>query len=210
VSYLAGRLTVTSDASAERVAIRTRSALHLAGSALYDACLTSPPYATRVDYPRAMLAELSVLGLAPNQVDALRRATTGTPTVRGAVPKIKLRLPRTATAVIEHVASHGSHGSSSYYAPWITNYFVDLQASLVRIDNAVTKQGRIGLVVQDSFYKAVHLDLQTVVEEAMADVGRRLVCRDDYAVRHLMARMNPAARRHLETRTNYESLLVFT
>jgi SAM-dependent methyltransferase len=210
VQYLADRLTIASKAGAESPVLRTASAVDLRDENAYDGCFTSPPYATRVDYVRGSLAELSILGASDEQVADLRRRTTGTPTVRGVERKYCELSSSMANDIAIQIQDHVSHGSANYYGPWIRNYFSDLETSLSRIARAVKPDGVIGIVVQDSHYKSIPIDLQTIVTEAMAGEGRVLTCREDYEVRHSFARLNPAARKHLATRTNHESLLVFT
>jgi hypothetical protein len=208
-SYLAQRLVVRDDQAVNGGRIFAGSVLDLVETNTYDGCLTSPPYATRVDYVRSSLAELSVLGLSSKQLDQLRLATTGSPRVKGRqLDRAPLR-SATANRVTKAVYEHSSHGSASYYGPWISAYFSDLESSFERIHTAVQQNGRIGVVVQDSYYKSFHIDLQTIVAEAMEGFGRSLQAREDYGVRHLFSRINPEARRHLPNRTNQESLLVF-
>lgn len=209
VGYLGSRLTVANEAATSMTSVRTMSVLDLAEVDSYDACLTSPPYATRVDYVRSSLAELAVMGLATSQLDALRLATTGSPQTRGA-PAVDAPTCSTARDVTARVTSHPSHGSANYYGPWIRRYLADLERSLTRIERSVSSTGRIGLVVQDSFYKKIHIDLQQIVTETLTGRGRRLLAREDHAVSHLFSRINPAAKRHLADRTHCESLLVFS
>jgi hypothetical protein len=209
VAFFAERLTLPDESSAAHGFLQTASVLDLDEEGTYDACLTSPPYATRLDYVRSSLAELSVLRLSQNDMDALRSATTGTPRVRGiAAPANELR-SSLANQTIRDVSTHPSHGSSNYYGPWLRNYLHSLEASLERVHRAVSPEGRIAIVVQDSFYKAIQIDLHEIVTQTFTDLGRRAISRDDYAARHLFSRINPAAQRHLRDRTNCESLLVF-
>ena len=52
------------------------------GSAHFDAVLTSPPYATRMDYVKGMLPELAVLAADESVITRLRKQTTGSPVVK--------------------------------------------------------------------------------------------------------------------------------
>ncbi|MEX0781748.1 MAG: hypothetical protein WD557_03795 [Dehalococcoidia bacterium] len=174
----------------------------------YDACLSSPPYATRIDYVKSSLPELAILGLPPSEIEWLRTASTGTPVVRNAATTCSDLGPE-ATRLIREVATHPSHGSASYYGPWLRNYLGALDETLGAIDAAVKPGGAIALVVQDSYYKALKIDLQALVSESLEARGRRLTHRHDFEVRHSMARMNSRAREHLRERQNVESLVVF-
>lgn len=208
VRYLSERLAVPADRDG-MATIVTGSLLDRSWAEKYDSCLTSPPYATRIDYVKSSLSELSVLGVDKERVKRLRRRTTGTPLVRGvSTSRPRLHSSR-ACDLVRRVTNHPSHGSANYYGPWLRNYLGDLELSLETIDRIVKHDGRIGIVVQDSHYKEIRIDLQGIVTQMFESVDRRLICREDNPVRHHLARMNPAARKHLAERSNVESLLVF-
>ena len=209
VNYLCVRLAVERTDSSELAELLTGPAeTLLPRNGSFDACLTSPPYATRIDYIKGSLPELSILGLNPAFVDLLRRQSTGTPVVRG-VAVTDQGIPASASALVERVAHHGSHGSANYYAPWLRNYLAHLHETLEAISASVKPSGEIALVVQDSYYKAIHIDLQQLVHASLTAAGRRLVRRHDFEVTHSMSYMNPRARGHLPNRSHRESLLVF-
>jgi hypothetical protein len=210
VKFLAERLCLTSELAASWADVATRSVLDLDSKGTYDACLSSPPYATRVDYVRSTAAELAVLGLDSDQMYSLRSATTGTPTVRGSVRHLRQLRSRSANQLLSEVAAHPSHGSVNYYAPWLRKYVTDLEDALLTIHQAVRTGGRIGIVVQNSYYKHIEIDLQRIVCESLTELGRRPADRADYPVPHSMTNINSAARRNLEGRQHQESLLVFT
>ena len=93
--------------------------------------------------------------------------------------------------------------------PWMRGYLNGLQAGLSETVRTVVAEGAICIVVQDSFYKAVRVDLQRIVIEMLSAFGKNLEKRYDYPVTSLRSWMNPRARRHLSIRHNRESLLVF-
>ena len=209
VDYLCLRLAVERPDSSKLAELLTGPATTLLprdGS--FDGCLTSPPYATRIDYIKGSMPELSILGLSPESLVLLRRQSTGTPVVRG-VALTHERLPALAFELVERVARHSSHGSANYYAPWLRNYLAQLHETLEAISASVNPNGTIALVVQDSYYKAIHIDLQQLVSASMDAVGRSLIRRHDFEVTHSMSYMNPKARGHLPRRSHLESLLVF-
>ncbi len=208
--FLVDRLTVHQESSAALASICTGSVSELPGDGEWASCLTSPPYATRIDYVRGTLPELAVLGLPKDQQNELRREMTGTTVVRGKRSSTADRLrSSTARQMVKAVSEHPSHGSANYYAPWIQNYFLDLDRALGRTSSTVRRDGSIAVVVQDSQYKEIHVDLQAVVVELLEASGRELTHRHDFAAPHLVSRMNARARAHASTRKNYESLLVF-
>ena len=208
--YLASRLSVTRADPNELASIRTgRAAAILSEERIFDACLGSPPYATRIDYVKGSMPELSVLGLGAQAIATLRRQTTGTPVVRGVNRNEGTELPEGAEELVERVACHESHGSASYYGPWLRNYLTEIHEVLELLAARVRPTGRIALVVQDSYYKSLHIDLQRLVTESLAESGRCLIARHDFPVRHSMTHMNSRARSHLGSRKHRESLLVY-
>ena len=175
----------------------------------FDAAITSPPYATRVDYVRGSLPELAVLGADEEYVEHLRLACTGSPRVRGVPPSSEPIHSRSATDLLPAIEQHPSKGSRSYYRPWMANYLRSLQAGLLETHRIVRPDGVICVVIQDSYYKEIHIDMQGIVTETLQAAGRALVARHDYPA------PNPRRRQHngdgLRTvkRPSTESLLVF-
>ncbi len=211
--FLQDRLTIDSDSHGPALArFQTGSANSLAlPDCHFDGVLTSPPYATRIDYVMGTLPELAVLGADGKFLAALRQATTGTPVVSGrpagqSSDEIVSRYGRDLREAIEH---HPSKGSKPYYVPWIHNYMLGLQKGLSEAVRTVRPGGRICVVVQDSYYKSLHIDTQRIVGETLASLGKAFVARDDFPVNTVFSRVNPKAVRHLKARNNVESLLVF-
>jgi len=175
----------------------------------FDAVLTSPPYATRVDYVKGTLPELAVLGADQAYLRNLRKVSTGSPTVDGARARVAEVRSDSGRSVLSAIEAHESKGSLSYYLPWMANYLTSLQSGLEEIDRTVRSDGVVCIVVQDSYYKEVHVDLQRVVTEMFAEMGRTVSHRHDYSA--------PNPRRGSGTLLNggaakvssQESLLVF-
>ena len=171
----------------------------------FDAALTSPPYATRLDYVKGTLPELAVLGATERTVNRLRREATGSPVVRGQPARDDHHIGSAyARRTLAHISSHASKGSQSYYLPWMRNYLNHLQAGIFEIDRVVTAGGTVGIVVQDSYYKGFHVNLQRIVVEMLASRGRTLSCRYDnpaYAPYRKTQRANDrgSKRPHTET-----------
>ena len=175
----------------------------------FDGVLTSPPYATRIDYVRSTLPELAILGADQRAIDALRKMSTGSPVVRGSSAQHGPITSEYARSILADIHAHPSKGSSGYYWPWLNKYFENLQSGLHEAARVTSEEGNICVVVQDSHYKELHVDLQTIVTETMVSAGCQVLDRHDYRTRSLRSHMNPGARRHLPRRRNVESLLVF-
>ena len=175
----------------------------------FDGVLTSPPYATRIDYVRGVLPELAIIGADQQAISALRQMSTGSPVVRGPRTQQGSITSEYARSILGHIRAHPSKGSAGYYWPWLTKYFESLQSGLCEAARVTSKDSKMCVVVQDSHYKELHVDLQTIVTQTMASAGRQVMDRHDYRSRSLLSHMNPGARRHLGRRHNLESLLVF-
>ena len=211
---LLGRLSITRGPSPPGIRpLRTGTATNLPFPTDYfDAVLTSPPYATRLDYVRGTLPELALLGANDGFIASLRRQTTGSPVVRGVRRRQEIPLLSScAHQSLRHIAAHGSKGSRTYYYPWMRNYLLGLQAGLAEIHRTVIPHGVVCLVIQDSFYKDYRLDLQRMVVEMMAAFGRLLVSRHDHATNHPRLRSRPdVSDPSSSNRDATETLLVFT
>ena len=133
----------------------------------------------------------------------------GTPTVRW-IERSDVEPGRLLAAeILDEVARHDSHGSSNYYRPWLGNYFASLHSALGTIAGAVKPAGRIGVVVQNSHYKEINIDLQGLVAESMSSYGRRLMGRRDFAAPHLMSNVGRGSQARTNVNKINESLLVF-
>lgn len=183
IEYLADRLSLRTDQKPGDSSVFGTGNAARTGAAdnAFDAVLTSPPYATRLDYVQGMLPELAVLGADRSFVKTLRRVSTGSPTVDGERASAEDVRSKMGREVLSAIRSHRSKGSLSYYLPWMTNYLMALQCGLLEIDRAVVETGVICVVVQDSYYKEVHVDLQGIVAEMFADMGRTMCHRHDYS-----------------------------
>ena len=208
---LSDRLTICFDNHLEPLAeLRTASATRLPfPTCSFDAVVTSPPYATRIDYVHSALPELAAMAATKEEVAVLRRLSTGSPVIRKPSSSLASLSSENARRLLRRIASHHSKGSRSYYHPWMKIYLSDLQRGLQETARVVNPPGSIAIVVQDSHYKEIPVRLQEIVVEMMDAEGRSLVHRNDFAVKHHRAWMNPRAARHLAVRRNKESLLVF-
>ena len=175
----------------------------------FDGVVTSPPYATRIDYVIGTLPELSILGADESFVLELRQVTTGTPVVKNAAVDDRYELETDCGyKVLEVISAHSSKGSKSYYFPWFRNYLLNLQAGISELSRTVKPDGTICIVVQDSFYKEYRIDLQTIVVEIMASIGRALTDRRNFPAPSARSKAKFTSRQSPD-RDTIESLLVF-
>lgn len=174
-----------------------------------SAVVSSPPYCTRIDYVMATLPELAVLGLRQTDVRALRDKMIGTPTVTGLdQSSYASSIGQSASKFLDKVKSHNSRASSTYYRKYYEQYFNGMAASLMEIQRVLRPGGQAVLVVQDSFYKDVHLDLAEIIEDMSFNLGWRDSQRMDFDVPRTMASINKASRRYRSTFRAVESALI--
>ena len=210
--YLAVRLSVSSS-----LVDSTGSAV-LTGSAIsvpydrdsFDGIISSPPYATRIDYVTATLPELSALGADLAYVKSLRRTVMGSPVAQPVpYPHDDHLTSPSACDVLRTIRSHESKASEAYYLPRMRTYVTQLEQGLREADRVVKPSGTLCFVLQDSYYKEHRIDLQQIVNEVLEMAGRRLSDRIDYSVRTLRSRPRTSSNSDRQERTYHETLLVF-
>ena len=176
----------------------------------FDAVITSPPYATRLDYVNGMLPELAVLGAKEQTIIDLRKRVTGSPVVRDVREGRIESLPSEyAKELLERIRTHLSKGSGNYYFPWMRNYLLKLKKGIDEISRTVKEEGMICVVVQDSRYKEIHINLQRIVSDLLAANGRPLVLRIDHPAKNLRFPQVEMPRSEASEPKNTETLLVY-
>lgn len=211
VGYFASRLLLSGNEPGYMGSgAQTASARELPFEAAeFDGCITSPPYATRIDYVVGMLPELATLGAKRDAVRQLRIDTTGSPVVEGLGEVLSTIRSKRGRDLCARIAAHGSKGSKNYYSRWLAKYLSSLEGSCREIRRVVRPGGPICMVVQDSHYKELHIDLQGILIEVFRGLGAQICSRVDFDARRHRAIMNPRARVHRPERRVKESLLVF-
>ena len=174
-----------------------------------DLVLGSPPYCTRIDYAVATRVELSVLGFSIAEQLELRRALIGTTTVPPALISPGSHIGNTASRTLAAIANHPSKASLSYYWKWLAQYFLGYAASLAQVAQVTSRTGTIGLVVQDSYYKELHLDLARITTEMLAACGWQLYRSYAFAPRRSLAQINPRAVAYRDGVKPQEQALLF-
>ena len=172
--------------------------------------LSSPPYCTRIDYAVATMPELAVLGYSLGEdFDQLRRRLIGSSTVPASVGQPSSRWGKTCNAFLSAVNSHGSRASSTYYYKNHFQYFDTIFQSLAQIQRVLVPKGCCVLVVQDSYYKDIHNDLQRIFIEMGDCLGLHLKRRIDFNFNRSLERINAASRRYRISSDAVESILCF-
>jgi len=192
--------------------IRQASSLQLPiSSGTVDAAVSSPAYCTRIDYVRATLPELAVVGHPNGDVmRLLREQMMGTPTINRAQANNGITWGPTCARFLSAVQNHSSKASSTYYLKYYRQYFASAFASLREIDRVLKKSGRCVLVVQDSYYKEVHNDLPQIFVEMATGLGWSLKRKIDFQVKQTLAGVNPEVKSYRTTFHATESALIFS
>lgn len=174
-----------------------------------DAVITSPPYPNRTDYIRHYLPASELLISAAGEDERrIRQAQIGTPLIRQAVAEPPL--PASVTQMVSRIKAHPSYASERYYYKGFLYYFSDMTVALGAMERWLRPGGMIILVVQDTYYKDVHVP----VADLLSDVARlhRLtpVTRRDWRVSNTLSQLSPHSRRVVPNRTLSESVVIFS
>ncbi|RFC63338.1 site-specific DNA-methyltransferase [Fulvimarina endophytica] len=161
----------------------------------FDGVLTSPPYLTRLDYVHATLPEFLLLrdfDLAPD-IQRLRRSMLGSPLTSERPAQSIERLPDDVRGVLERIKRHASKASSTYYLRFFATYFVDLQASIRNIGNALKSGGSGCIVAQPTSYKDITIDLPDLIASLANQFGLFEYSRYTFDSRRSMSLVNTRA-----------------
>jgi DNA modification methylase len=156
-----------------------------------NAVIGSPPYLTRIDYGVAYSRELAVIGIDARRSN-LRLALMGTTKIRQR-SGLQTELPTHCAEILELISAHESKDSAGYYLKQARQYFDDLVQSLREISRVVAPGGVASIVLQDSYYKDVHIPLGEVTVEVLQSIGWSLLSHETFPVPRLLTTLNTAA-----------------
>ena len=174
-----------------------------------DAVVSSPPYCTRLDYVKATLPELAVLGFTADDARQLRDRMIGTPTMSRSADDVTPTMWGAKTkALIDKIAAHKSKASATYYRKYYLQYFAGMWDSLNELRRVVKPGGSAVLVLQDSFYKDVHVDLPELIIDMSQAAAWACWKRFDFNVPRTMAAIHPGARQYRQNFRAVESAVI--
>jgi SAM-dependent methyltransferase len=174
-----------------------------------DAIVTSPPYLTRLDYVRATLPELLIACKEPErEIEHLRATMMGGIAVKHVRQEDTAFWSATANSVLRKILAHPSKASTGYYYKFFYQYFVDAQAIVREWCRLVKRRGRIAIVVQDTWYKDIHVPLPQIFQELFRSLKLETEHRKDICVTRHMSLLNPAAQGYAKGAVT-ESVIVF-
>lgn len=191
--------------AAFRVGDSTELALQ---DASIDLVLGSPPYCTRIDYTAATRVELAVMaGLTTVDLQSLGQKLIGSTRVPIVTPSLNEAWGQTCLSFLERVKADPSKASSGYYYKTHLDCFDKIYRSMRVISSALRPSAKAVVVVQDSYYKAVHNPLAEVFKEMAQTQRLALTQRHDFAAPRSMGSLNSGSRRYRANHCPVESVL---
>lgn len=173
------------------------------------AVITSPPYCTRIDYVVSTRLELAIMGYSDEcEIAHLRSSSMGTPTITGADIEVESCWGPTCVKLLDNIYKHPSKASRSYYFKTYVQYFRSLYNSLQEIDRTLKPSGRCALVVQDSHYKNLHVDLPRILLEMAISLCWEEEMRVAFPTRCSMAGIHSGARKYRNHSRSLESAIL--
>ncbi len=192
-STLAARLTASGPfPDIARIVCANATRLPLADSSI-DAVLTSPPYLTRIDYAAAYRRELALIDPNRSRSATLRLALMGTAAIRPTAPASP-KVGPLASDLMRSIRSHPTKDAAGYYLKQFQQYFSDLAFSLDEMTRVTKPSALLVIVLQDSYFKDLHIPLAEVVAEEMTIRGWRTSASTRNTVTRLLTTMNTKAR----------------
>lgn len=170
--------------------------------------MTSPPYCTRVDYVISSSIELAVIGYSRDEIEALRNDMIGTPTI-GNVPVGEINEINSITAqrALRKIHSHHSKAAKTYYYKTYFQYFASMQSSVQEIDRVLAKDGIVMLVIQDSYFKDILVDVSKCIREMFYNLGYQYVFSRRFKASNNMRYINTKSRQY-NTNTSVDEKLI--
>jgi hypothetical protein len=207
-AFLLERLASAPTLSAStQIITGSSAALPLQDSSI-DLILTSPPYLTRIDYAVAYSRELAVLGVDISRDRTLRAGLMGTTLIRRVNPYSGV-FGDVATQLLLKISKHESKASSGYYLKQARQYLDDLCLGFDEVTRVSKAGARLCMVVQDSYYKDIHVPLAEMCIDEAVKRGWVLDLHEPFPVTRSLMSMNRLAREY-EKGVVDESVISFT
>ena len=131
----------------------------------FDFVISSPPYCTRIDYAIMTSVELALLNISSEDFRTLRNELIGGPVIHKIQPSVSTHWGKTCLETLEKIKNHNSYASATYYYKTYLQYFDSMYSSFKEISRVLKKEGKCVLVIQDSYYKEIFVDLKSIFIE---------------------------------------------
>lgn len=170
-------------------------ARELPRAAIADGIITSPPYLTRIDYAVSTAPELVFLGYdSQEKFRSIRTAIMGSTCIVGGDYTHMEYWGKSCLRLLASVEGHASKASATYYLKQFVQYFRDAWSILESSVLLLRSGGEAAFVVQDSWYKDVHVPLGTIYVEMAQSLGVEAKLLLSEEVRAHMGLVNTRAR----------------
>lgn len=147
----------------------------------FDLAITSPPYLNAIDYIRGHRLSLVWLGYSLDALRQTRAASIGA--------ERSMRIDPSGVDVRTYVMMNGASSITDRHLGWIRRYASDMELALRELRRVVRPDGRVVLVLGNSFLRGATVDNVRLVQDLAEGVGLGL---DHREVREI-----PARRRYL-------------
>ncbi|MEV4938896.1 DNA methyltransferase [Streptomyces zaomyceticus] len=194
--FLLGRLREFPSSTSQGAIVTASSRVLPLANDSVDVIVTSPPYLTRIDYGVAYSRELAVLGIDAFADRWLRSGLMGTTLIRKSIDSSSSSLGTLASDLIGNISTHSSKASGGYYLKQAMQYFSDLTAGLDEVTRVAKTGARMSLVVQDSYYKDIHIRLADICAEEAAMRGWKVVWSEQFRVKRSLTSLNKSAKEY--------------
>jgi len=197
------------DSSKAIIQIGDSKNIHLADNSV-DCIITSPPYCTRIDYAIYTRVELALIGYSNEEFDHVRRGMIGTPTVSSMIKDYaSCKCSNIYADVLHTISSHNSKAAQSYYYKTYSQYFLDMDESINEITRVLKQGSKVSIVLQDSWFKDVYIDIPNIIRLMFEYHGFELLSLDTAKVSNNMRYINTQSKQY-GSYDNYESVLVMS
>lgn len=175
-----------------------------------DYIITSPPYLTRIDYAMKHYPYLLLLGgLFRFDFQNLRKQMIGTPKIVDGKDLYEGFGPL-CTDILVKIKEHESYASSSYYFWTYHQYFKALWKTLYNFKGLLNRNGKGLIVLQDSFYKDLHIPLSEIAVEILHSIGLKSYIVQKQQVNTNMKYLNPAHQKKGIEKKSSEDVIYFS
>lgn len=175
-----------------------------------DIILTSPPYCTRIDYAVSTIIELALIGYNQNEIDELRASMIGTPKIlaKGTEYLLDELCSSKAKSILTKIKKHKSKAAESYYFKTYYQYFYFMQQSIKNLSEVVKPNGIVMIVIQDSYFKDIYINLKQCIVEMFEYYGYVFLETKAFKATNNIRSINSNSRKYKDSVKVYERIIV--
>lgn len=174
-----------------------------------DAIITSPPYCTRIDYAVMTVLELSFFNFTTDRFNKLRTNIIGTPTITKTNLVVREEWGKTCLKTLKLIEKHPSRASSTYYYKTYVQYFDSMYKSIVEMNRLLKNNSNCVMVIQNSYYKDILVNLKEIFIEMAGNIGWTL--KDVYTFKgnKSIVDLNRNSKKYRKESVDSEQVIIF-